>query len=211
MRAVPVFLLALLLPVQAVAGAQYSAEDVIRYFQRLNAATAEADPGSVPAVTDRSLAVGMPPPGQGVVIGGDPAGERPLAIPMTGAKAGYIVAPVRPAAMLPGGYDLMVTFEMDSAKLTPQARQNLDTFAAALQSAALAKLRFAVEGHTDSSGSPVHNLELSEARASSVVAYLVRHGVQPERLTARGFGEMQPRLANPAHPDNRRVETRRIE
>jgi outer membrane protein OmpA-like peptidoglycan-associated protein len=208
MKSAPVFLVALLLPVQAVAGAQYSAEDVIRYFERLNAATAEADPVEAPLISDSSLA---PPAGQGVVIGEAPAGERPLAIPMTGAKAGYTVAPVRPASMRRGGYDLMVTFELESAKLTSQARQNLDAFAAALRSPALAKLRFAVEGHTDSSGSPVHNLELSEARAASVVAYLVGHDVQPERLTARGYGEARPRLADPAHPDNRRVETRRIE
>ncbi len=94
--------------------------------------------------------------------------------------------------------------------MTPQARQNLDAFAHALASPALSGLRFAVEGHTDATGSAMHNMALSERRAAAVVSYLVGHGVAAGRLTPRGFGESSPRRADPTHPDNRRVETRQL-
>ncbi len=66
-----------------------------------------------------------------------------------------------------------------------------------------------VEGHTNSRGSDSYNLELSEARAQSVVDWLVDEGVPAERLLAKGLGEGRPLLADD-HPDamvvNRRVE-----
>ncbi|MFN7134157.1 MAG: OmpA family protein, partial [Myxococcales bacterium] len=49
-----------------------------------------------------------------------------------------------------------------------------------------------VEGHTDNVGSRAYNLQLSERRAKSVVEYLVKRGVQSERLTAKGFGFDNP-------------------
>ena len=246
MKIYPAFIVALLppvlFPVSALAGAQYTAEDVIRYFEQANATAAQ--PGQSVARTataaDRGIVIGDPAAPaslgtkRGVVVGNAPAatipitipagsaGDAPLAIPMTGAKAGHAVPPAEAAAQTvastapaaapaPGGYDMLVTFELDSATLTAQARQNLDAFAGALASPALSALRFAVEGHTDATGSPDHNLDLSERRAASVVAYLVEHGVAADRLTAEGFGETRPRLPDPEHPDNRRVETRRIE
>ena len=96
--------------------------------------------------------------------------------------------------------------------LTRQARENLDAFVAALQSRALAPYRFAVDGHTDATGPEDYNQALSERRAASVVDYLVAHGVEGDRLVVHGYGETRPRVAdNPADPENRRVETRRIE
>lgn len=70
-----------------------------------------------------------------------------------------------------------------------------------------------VDGHTDivpiRSGRWASNWELSTARAISVVNFLVRMGVPPERLAATGFGEFQP-LEPGGGPDalalNRRIE-----
>ncbi len=66
-----------------------------------------------------------------------------------------------------------------------------------------------VEGHTNSRGSEVYNLELSEGRANAVVDWLVAHGVPNERLLAKGFGETHPLLPDSdadAMVVNRRVE-----
>lgn len=46
-----------------------------------------------------------------------------------------------------------------------------------------------ISGHTDNTGSPGHNQDLSERRAQSVVDYLVNRGVEAHRLKARGYGE----------------------
>lgn len=195
-------LLALSLPATALAGAQYTAEDIIRFFQHANAAS---DASRIEEAGPPGISVNAP----AVSAARDP--DAPLVIPFTGVKGGHREAPVAEAAAESGGYDLLITFELDSARLTGQARENLDAFAAALAAPSLARARFVVEGHTDATGSATHNLELSEARAAAVVAYLVAHGVAADRLVAHGYGESRPRTADPTRAQNRRVEARRLQ
>ena len=52
-------------------------------------------------------------------------------------------------------------------------------------------LSFELSSHTDSRASHMYNLMLSEARAKSAVDYLIRKGVDPARITAKGYGEMK--------------------
>src|SRR5690606_27395475 len=52
--------------------------------------------------------------------------------------------------------------------------------------------KVAIEGHTDDVGNDKRNLKLSDDRAKSVMKWLVDNGVEPERLTAEGFGETRP-------------------
>lgn len=66
-----------------------------------------------------------------------------------------------------------------------------------------------VSGHTDDSGAEPSNLALSQARAESVVAYLVDRGLDPARVSARGMGSAQP-ISDNADPAARR-KNRRIE
>jgi outer membrane protein OmpA-like peptidoglycan-associated protein len=112
----------------------------------------------------------------------------------------------KPAA--PMGLDMLVTFELDSATLTPEAQQSLGVFAQMMQDERLEIARFVVEGHTDALGTEEYNLELSEARATAVRSFLTGQGVAPERLTAIGLGKAQPRTGNEFDPENRRVELR---
>ncbi len=66
-----------------------------------------------------------------------------------------------------------------------------------------------VAGHTDNVGTPELNLQLSEARARAVMAWLVGHGIEATRLTARGYGETRPLADNESEQGrarNRRVE-----
>lgn len=69
--------------------------------------------------------------------------------------------------------------------------------------------RLAVDGHTDNRGAEASNLELSRARAVSVMKWLVDKGVDPRRLEARGFGPRQP-IADNKTPDGR-AKNRRVE
>ena len=72
-----------------------------------------------------------------------------------------------------------------------------------------------VDGHTDdkpirNSRNFADNWELSQARALSVVRYMIDDlGMDPERLSANGFGEYQP--VNTADTDEARAQNRRIE
>ena len=53
-----------------------------------------------------------------------------------------------------------------------------------------------IGGHTDNTGSPQHNMELSEQRAEAVVDFLVNKGIQRERLLSVGYGEEVPVAEN---------------
>jgi peptidoglycan-associated lipoprotein len=52
--------------------------------------------------------------------------------------------------------------------------------------------------HTDSRDTEEYNLELSQKRAQVVVQYLIDKGISPDRLTAKGYGESQPKVVDAA-------------
>jgi outer membrane protein OmpA-like peptidoglycan-associated protein len=78
-------------------------------------------------------------------------------------------------------------FAYDSADLQPSAMTQLQKLGTLIKRNP--KATFAVEGYTDSLGSPEYNLELSQRRADSVKAYLVEAmGINPMQINARGYG-----------------------
>jgi OOP family OmpA-OmpF porin len=83
-----------------------------------------------------------------------------------------------------------VTFELNSARLTPDSQQVLNGVATDLKK--YPRLKIELQGHTDSSGSDQYNLKLSQQRADSVRIYLMDQGVPGGQLSARGYGETQP-------------------
>ena len=69
--------------------------------------------------------------------------------------------------------------------------------------------RVRIEGHTDHRGDDDYNQELSETRAKAVLRYLVKAGVEGERLDSVGYGESMPIAPNDTDAGmqkNRRVE-----
>ena len=101
-----------------------------------------------------------------------------------------------------------IRFETGSPVLLPESERLLDNVAVLLfDHPELQRIR--IDGHTDSQGNNATNLKLSQRRADAVRAYLVKAGVEPARLTAKGFGESKPVADNdtPAgREQNRRVE-----
>ena len=70
-----------------------------------------------------------------------------------------------------------------------------------------------VSGHTDNTGNPADNLILSQNRANSVRNYLIKKGVEANRITAVGFGETKPVANNDTQQGrqmNRRTEVKII-
>jgi len=66
-----------------------------------------------------------------------------------------------------------------------------------------------VQGHTDARGSDAYNLKLSNRRSASAMQYLISRGINPSRLTSRGYGESQPIAPNTTvegMSQNRRTE-----
>ncbi len=52
-----------------------------------------------------------------------------------------------------------------------------------------------VKSHTDSKGSAPYNLKLSEQRAQSTVQYIISKGIESERISGKGFGNTEPKIA----------------
>jgi OOP family OmpA-OmpF porin len=98
-------------------------------------------------------------------------------------------------------------FVTASAELTASAKERLDQVARLLVQ--LDDTKVEITGHTDDVGTEAGNLALSQARADHVRQYLVAHGVAAQRLTAKGYGQQQPRQSN-ATPEGR-AKNRRIE
>jgi outer membrane protein OmpA-like peptidoglycan-associated protein len=66
------------------------------------------------------------------------------------------------------------------------------------------EIRIELGSHTDSVDDNSYNLQLSQRRAESAVRYIVQHGIAPDRLVAKGYGEEIPiaRNTNPDGTDN---------
>jgi outer membrane protein OmpA-like peptidoglycan-associated protein len=98
-------------------------------------------------------------------------------------------------------------FDGGSAVLTPGAQRSLESVAQFLQRNPARDI--AIEGFTDSTGTPEGNRRLSEHRAAAVKEALVRQGVEPARIDARGYGPAFP-VATNATPTGRQLN-RRVE
>jgi len=83
-----------------------------------------------------------------------------------------------------------IYYDYNKANIRPDAAIVLDTLVLLLKENPNVKVE--IGSHTDSRGKDEYNMRLSQARAQSVVDYLVAHGIDPMLLTAKGYGESQP-------------------
>jgi outer membrane protein OmpA-like peptidoglycan-associated protein len=101
-----------------------------------------------------------------------------------------------------------IQFALDSAVILPESFGILTEVADTLIRHPEIR-RIEVQGHTDNSGTPEHNNQLSADRSESVRAWLVQHGVGPDKLVAKGYGQTRPLVPNVTAANrakNRRVQ-----
>jgi outer membrane protein OmpA-like peptidoglycan-associated protein len=100
-----------------------------------------------------------------------------------------------------------IAFRYASAVLDAASKPTLDRLAEAAKTCP--GLQIEVAGHASSEGTPMHNRQLSLKRANSVVAYLVRAGVDAAQLQPVGYGASRPAAPNDTAESkarNRRIE-----
>ncbi|MDR0660073.1 MAG: OmpA family protein [Prevotellaceae bacterium] len=106
-----------------------------------------------------------------------------------------------------------IYYDLDKANLLPESKVELDKFITLLKSKPGVKVQ--ISSHTDARGSDSYNNKLSEARAKSVVDYLVANGISASQLTWKGYGETQLRIKNAKteaeHRKNRRTTFKVLE
>lgn len=126
---------------------------------------------------------------------------------MTQSVAFVSADAMKQALATTGRVALQVNFDTDAATLRPDAAPVIAEIVKLLSADPALKLR--IEGHTDNSGTPQRNSELSRQRAEAVTAALVSAGIDKTRLAAAGFGQDRPVADNATEAgraQNRRVE-----
>ena len=98
-------------------------------------------------------------------------------------------------------------FKINSAEISESYKNDLNSAAEVFVK--YPETNILIEGHTDDTGSDDLNMTLSEKRALAVKSYLASKGVADSRLTAKWYGESQPKYPNTSEENrqkNRRVE-----
>ncbi|GAB2898831.1 OmpA family protein [Microbulbifer echini] len=100
-----------------------------------------------------------------------------------------------------------ITFGTNRSDIRTDFYDTLESVTVVLQE--FDKTAIRVSGHTDSTGSDVHNQSLSEQRANSVASFFNQNGVSSGRVQAVGYGERYPLASNSS--DSGRQANRRVE
>lgn len=98
-----------------------------------------------------------------------------------------------------------IYFETDSFRILPESEPELRKLVSFLYQNSSVSIE--IQGHTDNTGRPENNMELSGRRARSVAGYLIRHGVEPARLECAGYGQGNPVAPNDTE-EGRRLNRR---
>lgn len=101
-----------------------------------------------------------------------------------------------------------IQFKLGKAEILSASFGLLDEVAKVIQENPHVQ-KISIEGHASDEGDDTYNLNLSKARAESVRQYLIKKGVAADRLSATGYGETKPLVANDSEAGrekNRRVE-----
>ncbi|WP_257658833.1 OmpA family protein [Parapedobacter lycopersici] len=105
-----------------------------------------------------------------------------------------------------------ILYDFDKSDIRPDAAPVLDNVVNIMQQNPT--LRIELSSHTDSRGDDAYNLRLSQRRAEAAVNYLVKQGINRNRVEAKGYGETQlintctngVTCSDEAHQENRRTE-----
>ena len=109
-----------------------------------------------------------------------------------------------------------IYYDYDKWDIRADAQPTLNKLAETL--AQNPQIKIQLSSHTDCRGNDDYNASLSQKRAESAVNYLITKGIEPARLSAKGYGESQPavscncnKCSEAEHQANRRTTFKVLE
>jgi outer membrane protein OmpA-like peptidoglycan-associated protein len=99
-----------------------------------------------------------------------------------------------------------IFFDVNESALKPESLSELENIENLLIQNP--QWRIQINGHTDNLGDAEKNLDLSLKRAEAVVEYLIKQGVAPSRLQAKGYGSERPLVSNDDEEEGRQINRR---
>lgn len=138
--------------------------------------------------------------------GSEYVNAQPTPVPTVGIERPKHNAPI-PLNELDSSLVQRVHFDYDQDLLTPDAKSGIQINTAWIKMHT--NYDILLEGHCDERGSNEYNIALGDRRAQSVRDYMIRQGINPDRIITRSFGEEKPldlRQSNRSFALNRRVE-----
>ena len=103
-----------------------------------------------------------------------------------------------------------IYFEYDKSNITQEGAFELDKLVQVMKNND--ELVIMAKSHSDNRGSDQYNLNLSDRRAKSTVQYIISKGISSSRISGKGYGESEPKVAcgetctEEQHAENRRSE-----
>ncbi len=99
-----------------------------------------------------------------------------------------------------------IYFEFDKAAFKTESYTELNRLERMMKENA--GLRVEISGHTDFVGDDAYNKQLSQRRATAVVNYLIKKGIDASRLVGHGYGEEKPLASNDDEREGRELNRR---
>jgi outer membrane protein OmpA-like peptidoglycan-associated protein len=122
--------------------------------------------------------------------------EQNIVLPDSAGKTEFPIALSKKLKEIKPGTDLAKTFnikiiyfDLDKANIRSDAQADLAKIAEIMKE--FPTMKVDVRSHTDSRQTNAYNEKLSDARAKSTIDWLVKNGIEKERLSGRGYGESQ--------------------
>jgi outer membrane protein OmpA-like peptidoglycan-associated protein len=104
-----------------------------------------------------------------------------------------------------------ITFATGKSEILPSSFKTLESTVKGLKK--YCKTEVEIEGHSDNVGGLEYNDKLSQSRADAVRTYLIKKGIDENRIRATGYGYSRARADNKTEKgraENRRIEVKRI-
>jgi outer membrane protein OmpA-like peptidoglycan-associated protein/uncharacterized protein YidB (DUF937 family) len=174
----------------------------IGYRACSSAPTPETRTAAIPTATPTVAAVTVPTPIMDAAAAVKEAGEKTMAA-LAGLKPGFNTDDLTKALNMQ-----IINFASGKADIPAENMDILNKSAEAIKMAPKGT-KIEIGGHTDNTGAAAGNLKLSQARATAVMQYLVKQGVDKGMLMAKGYGPEKPVATNDT--DDGRFRNRRIE